>query len=109
MADSASTQEEYGRTAVATYLPAGKRKRDPQQSPSNPKLAKRKRQKRGKNTDDPDIDYERGINSALGRLDRHLLADYLSQKTKQFSDSLSLSELEDKRIPGIYSYPVFID
>jgi len=106
MSDSTSPEEGHSRI---THSPSGKRKRDPQQPSSNPKAPKKKRQKQRKNTDDPAIAFGRGINAALGRLDKHLLADYLSQKTKQFGDSLSLSELEEKRIPGDYSCPASLD
>lgn len=106
MSDSASTEEANSQTVLSTLSPSGKRKRDLQQ-PSNPKAPKKKRQKKGKALEDPDIDFERRLNSALGRLDGHLLADYLSQKTKQFNANLSVLELEDKRIPGIRSSPRF--
>lgn len=106
MPDDPSPEEGHSRT---THSPSGKRKRYPEQPYSNLKALRKKRQKKGKNTDDSDIDFERGINAAFGRLDRHLLADYLSQKTKQFDDSLSLLELEEKRIPGNYSFPASLD
>ena len=107
MLDNPSTEEDNSRSVSFTHSPSGKRKRDPQQPSLNPKAPRKKRQKKGETVEDPDIDHERGINSALGRLDRHLLADYLSNKTKQFNHSLSLVELEEKRIPGIYSPPKF--
>ncbi|MCJ1248612.1 hypothetical protein MMC30_005830 [Trapelia coarctata] len=100
MSDSASTKEENSRTIPSTQSPSGKRKRDLEQPSSNPKAPKKKRRKRGKHVDDPDIDFERGINGALWRLDGHLLADYLAQKTKQFNDKLGVLELEERRIPA---------
>ncbi|MCJ1383255.1 hypothetical protein MMC17_006368 [Xylographa soralifera] len=46
-----------------------------------------------------DLDFENGINSVLGRLNRYLLADYLVQRTKKFAKDLGLAELEEKLIP----------
>ncbi|KAL8772037.1 MAG: hypothetical protein Q9209_002703 [Squamulea sp. 1 TL-2023] len=42
---------------------------------------------------------EGDINPAIGRMDNRLLADYVAQRTKQFSDHLSLVELEDMYVP----------
>ena len=50
----------------------------------------------------PDIDSNTGLNLALGRLDRYLLADCLSQKTYQYVNSMISIEIEEKRIPGMY-------
>lgn len=40
------------------------------------------------------------INTAIGKMDNHLLADYVAQRTKRFGEDLSLVELEDMHVPG---------
>ncbi|KAL9120414.1 MAG: hypothetical protein Q9187_003037, partial [Circinaria calcarea] len=49
---------------------------------------------------DQGLDLENGVNTAIGTLDSHLLADYVAQKTKRFDDNLTMVELEERRIPG---------
>ena len=61
----------------------------------------RKRRHKHRKFAGADIDSNAGLNLALGRLDRYLLADYLSEKTKQYDGSLTSIEMKEKRIPGI--------
>ncbi|MCJ1411984.1 hypothetical protein MMC19_006076 [Ptychographa xylographoides] len=75
-----------------------KRQRKTLESESQPKRARRNRNKAPKLVEDEDIDFEHGINNALGELTKHLLADYLALKTKQFTSDLSLVELEERQI-----------
>ncbi|KAI4248429.1 MAG: hypothetical protein L6R40_000988 [Gallowayella cf. fulva] len=45
------------------------------------------------------VDAVEGINSAIGKMDSCLLADYIAQRTKKFGGDLSLVELGDMHIP----------
>lgn len=49
------------------------------------------------------LDLETNINTAIGKMDSDLLADYIARSTKRFAGDLSLVELEDRRIPGMTS------
>lgn len=49
---------------------------------------------------DIDLDLKRGLNLAIGKMDRGLLADYIAQRTKRFRNDLSTIELEALHIPG---------
>lgn len=64
------------------------------------KKAKRRKPRSGIQDQDLDLDLERGLNLAIGRMDRGLLADYIAQRTKRFHSELSAVELEDLHIPG---------
>lgn len=64
------------------------------------KKAKRRKARSGVQDQDLDLDLERGLNLAIGRMDRGLLADYIAQRTKRFQSELSTVELEDLHIPG---------
>lgn len=64
------------------------------------KPVQRKKTKNAKPDEDEDLDLERGLNLAIGKLESRLLADYVAQRTKRFSPELSLVELEDRHIPG---------
>lgn len=45
-------------------------------------------------------DTDSNINTAIGKMDNRLLADYVAQRTKRFGEDLSLVELEDMHVPG---------
>lgn len=64
------------------------------------KRAKRRKARPGIPDQDLDLDLERGLNLAIGKMDRGLLADYIAQRTKRFRSELSAVELEDLHIPG---------
>lgn len=49
--------------------------------------------------DEDDIDEEKQINRALGRMDGALLTDYLARTVKRFAPKLSQVEMEDLRVP----------
>lgn len=66
------------------------------------KKAKRRKAQSGIQNQDLDLDIERGVNLAIGRMDRGLLADYIAQRTKRFHSDLSAVELEDLYIPRKY-------
>ncbi|KAI4284135.1 MAG: hypothetical protein L6R38_001632 [Xanthoria sp. 2 TBL-2021] len=44
-------------------------------------------------------DTDSNINTAIGKMDNRLLADYVAQRTKRFGEDLSLVELEDMHVP----------
>ena len=67
------------------------------------KPAKRKKVKNSKRVEDENLDLDRGLNLALGKLDSRLQADYVAQRTKHCSSELSLVELEDRHVPGMKS------
>lgn len=77
-----------------------KRKRDAKSSTAVEKTVKRKKKKKAEAAEDGDLDLELGLNTAIGRMDSQLVADYVAQRTKRFSGDLSLVELEDRHIPG---------
>lgn len=83
-----------------TPVVSKKRKRDEKSSNSVEKTVKRKKKRKVEGTEDGDLDVELGLNTAIGRMDSQLFADYVAQRTKRFSGDLSLVELEDKHIPG---------
>lgn len=64
------------------------------------KKAKRRKARPGIQDQDLDLDLERGLNLAIGKMNRGLLADYIAQRTKRFRSELSTVELEDLHIPG---------
>ena len=49
---------------------------------------------------DGNLDLDSGLNLAIGKMDRRLLADFVAQRTKRFSPNLSPVELEDLHLPG---------
>lgn len=61
---------------------------------------KTKKQRRAKTTASEPVDTDQGINPAIGKMDRHLLADFVAQSTSRFGKDLSLVELEDNYVPG---------
>lgn len=69
------------------------------------KKAKKRKARPGIEDQDIDLDLERGLNLAIGKMDRGLLADYIAQRTKRFRNELSAVELEDLHIPGTYICP----
>lgn len=64
------------------------------------KKAKRRKARPSTQVQDLDLDLERGLNLAIGKMDRGLLADYIAKRTKRFRSELSAVELEDLHIPG---------
>ncbi|MCJ1288193.1 hypothetical protein MMC26_007548 [Xylographa opegraphella] len=58
-----------------------------------------KRRKKTTSLVNEDRDFENGTNTVLGSLNRHLLADLITQRTKKFAKDLSLIDTEKKRVP----------
>ena len=79
-----------------------KRKRDVRETENSPakKAAKRKKLKISKPGDHDGLDVEQGLNTAVGKLDSHLLADYVAQRERRFGQDLTSVEIEDRHIPG---------
>ena len=61
---------------------------------------KRKKAAKAINSEDDTLSMGMGINTALGKFDSHLLADYVAQQTKRWAPDLTLVEMEDKYISG---------
>lgn len=83
-----------------------KRKRDEgnDEGRTQSKRAIKKRRSKASKADvleDGSLDTEQGVNTALGKLDGRLLADYVAQRTKRFAPDLSLLEMEDQYLPGM--------
>ena len=55
-----------------------------------------------RSNEERDLDLVQGLNLTIAKLDNRLLADYVAKKTKWFSPNLSLLELEDMCISGIF-------
>lgn len=81
-------------------LHLAKRKKIAEDSLARIKTPKKKKLENSRPIDNQALDMEKGVNTAIGNLDSHLLADYMVQKTKRFDDNLTMIELEEKRIPG---------
>jgi len=79
---------------------SNKRKRDDKSSNTVEKTVKRKKKRKAEAAEDGDLDVDLGLNTAIGKMDSQLFADYVAQRTKRFSGDLSLVELEDRHIPG---------
>ena len=45
------------------------------------------------------------VDEAVGKMDSRLIADYMVQRTKRFSEQSSLDDFEDIRIPGNVDRP----
>jgi protein CMS1 len=56
-------------------------------------------------TENEEIDLTMGINRIFARMNNHLLADYVAQRTRKFEDDLSPVERDDRYIAGNYSMP----
>ena len=67
--------------------------------------AKRKKSKQtrsSKSDEDYNVDLDRGLNLSIAKLDNRLLADYVAKQTKRFFADLSLVELDDRYISGMF-------
>lgn len=69
---------------------------------------KQKKQAKAKNIDEDDLDQELGVNHAFEHMDGQLVADYVNARTRLYGKDLSSVELEDKFIPGMSSFRVFL-
>lgn len=69
------------------------------------KKAKKRKARPGIQDQDIDLDLKRGLNLAIGKMDRGLLSDYIAQRTKRFWTDLSAVELMDLHIPGKCTSP----
>ena len=46
------------------------------------------------------LDLEQGINSAIGKMNSQLIADWVAQRIRRFAPDLTMVELEDQYLPG---------
>ena len=46
------------------------------------------------------LDLEQGINSAIGKMNSQLIADWVAQRIRRFASDLTMVELEDQYLPG---------
>lgn len=51
-------------------------------------------------SDGPAPQPVRNLNMAIGKMDSHLLADYVAQRNRRFGEQLSSAEIENLRLPG---------
>ena len=77
-----------------------KRERGENEDLSVYKAATKKKSKKSRPGDDGYLDLDQGLNTAIGHLDSHLIADYIAQQDKRYGKHLSSLETEDRRIPG---------
>ena len=112
-------------TASMSILPDYKQSADRAKPESSPRTAKRKRndgidydleavaissrtRKKAKmskihrSNEEKDLDLVQGLNLTIAKLDSRLLADYVAKRTKWFFPDLSLVELEEMYISGIF-------
>jgi protein CMS1 len=85
-------------------LDSKKRKRteDLKQRAKKTKSAKHSHNRKTKAIEDDELDTEAGVNNMFSHMDSQLLADYVATRTRMHESDLSLVELEDKYIPGMY-------
>lgn len=83
-----------------------KRERGENEDLSVKKAAKKKKKKskKSKPGDNGYLDLEQGLNTAIGNLDSHLIAEHVAQQDKRFGQDLSAVEMEDRYIPGTPAY-----
>lgn len=83
--------------------PISKRKRDGGNSYVEAKRAPgRKKFKKTGVDQDESKHQNQGLIPGMAKLDSHLLADYVAQRSKRFAADASLIELVDMRIPGTH-------
>lgn len=81
-----------------------KRKREDDSKPTSKRAAKKQKQtKKPKDIDDEALDVEAGVNHAIAHMDSKLMADHVAQRTRRHQPDLSMVEIEDLYIPGIYT------
>lgn len=79
-----------------------KRNQDPASDDGEQENVAPKRRKKSKPLFEPhqDVNLEKSIDLAIGRMNSRLLADYVARQTKRFGSNLSPLELHDLTIPG---------
>jgi protein CMS1 len=85
-----------------------KRKRGVELERAPKKAAKKAKSKKQKAVEEDELDIDAGINNAFSHMNCQLLADYVAQRTRKYENDLSLVELEDKYIPGMFSHCIGI-
>ena len=64
------------------------------------KLKRKGSAKSNQKAQQDDVDEESGINEAIGKMDKSLLADYVAKQIARFEPDLSDLEVEERRISG---------
>lgn len=89
--------------------PAPQKRRREQEDDEIPIATKKKKskhpnpsRKRAGGTFAEDLDVEKGLNNAIGKMDSQLLTDFLAQQTTRHCGDLSTVELQDLYLPGMY-------
>lgn len=71
-----------------------------QETNSENRVAKKRRNKAPRDIIAEDLDIEMGLNNGIAHMNSHLLSDYIAQRTKRFQPDLTMVELEESYIPG---------
>lgn len=85
-----------------------KRKREPDADKKSKRSNKKINRNKADHSEEVEIDLVEGINTAFSRMDSQLLADYIAQSTRKFESDLSSVEYEDKYIPGMSSFNIWL-
>ena len=89
-------------------LPLSIKRKQSDENDEDQKLSKRAIKKQRSEKSDPSagelriLDLEQGINSAIGKMDGQLIADWVAQRIRSFAPHLSVVELEDQYLPSRY-------
>lgn len=87
-------------------LPLSTKRKQNVENDEDQQLSKRAMKKRRTEKTDPSagevgiLDLEQGINSAIGKMDSQLTADWVAQRIRRSAPDLSVAELEDQYLPG---------
>ena len=87
-------------------LPLSIKRKQSVENDDDQQISKRVIKKRRSEKTDPSaaevgiLDLEQGINSAIGKMDSQLIADWVAQRIRRSAPDLSVVELEDQYLPG---------
>lgn len=101
-----SPDESRSLSPCTNSSPTKKRKRGIERDEGKTKskrAIKKRRSEKAKASMDEDgtLDLEQGINTAVGKMDSRLLADWVAQRAKRFAPDLGVVELEEQYLPGM--------
>ena len=86
----------------ASPPPSSKKRKQDSTSKEEKKSSKRRKLKKPKDLDEEALDVDLGINHAIAHMDSRLMADHIAQRTKRFRPDLSLVDLEELHVPGLF-------
>ena len=87
-------------------LPLSIKRKQSVENNQDQKISKRAIKKRRSEKTDPSagevgiLDLDQGINSAIGKMDNQLIADWVAQRIRRFAPDLGVLELENQYLPG---------